>query len=351
MGDAILADLEARIREAAAAKSPLVVRGGGTKDFYGQAIAGEVLDTTRYAGIIDYDATELVLTARAGTRLADIESTARASGQMLALRGAALRRCRDARRHGRRGIVGPATPLRRRRPRHRPRRAHARRQRRGPRVRRPRDEERRRLRPAAAHGGRARHAGRADRNLAEVRAAAQGRGDAGTRVLGRRCDPPDQRVGRQAAAGVGDLPSRGPARRAAVRGGARGRGRREEDRRKPRWRTATPSGRASASRRIRYFAGANEAGVPLWRLSVKATRRGCGSRRRATDRMGRGAALARRRRARRSGEGSVPGRATTAGTRRCSARATSPPVHSIRCRSRCTRCIAGSRRRSILPGS
>ena len=83
MGDAILADLEARIREAAAAKLPLVVRGGGTKDFYGQGIAGEVLDTTRYAGIIDYDATELVLTARAGTRLADVESTARASGQML----------------------------------------------------------------------------------------------------------------------------------------------------------------------------------------------------------------------------------------------------------------------------
>jgi len=84
VSDAVLADLQARIRAAVAAKSPLVVRGGGTKDFYGQSIAGEVLDTTPYAGIIDYDATELVITARAGTRVADIESAMRASGQMLA---------------------------------------------------------------------------------------------------------------------------------------------------------------------------------------------------------------------------------------------------------------------------
>ena len=84
MTDAVLANLQTRIRAAAAAKSPLVVRGGGTKDFYGQAIAGEVLDTTPYSGIIDYDATELVITARAGTRLADVESAMHASGQMLA---------------------------------------------------------------------------------------------------------------------------------------------------------------------------------------------------------------------------------------------------------------------------
>ncbi len=47
MTDAVLARLQARIRAAAAAKSPLVIRGGGTKDFYGQAIAGDVLDTAR----------------------------------------------------------------------------------------------------------------------------------------------------------------------------------------------------------------------------------------------------------------------------------------------------------------
>ena len=81
--DAVLADLQAQIRTAAAVQSPLVIRGGGTKDFYGQAIAGAVLDVAPYAGIVDYDPTELVITARAGTPLADLEQTLRASGQML----------------------------------------------------------------------------------------------------------------------------------------------------------------------------------------------------------------------------------------------------------------------------
>ena len=44
---------------------------------------GDVLDTTAYAGIVDYDPTELVITARAGTRLADVGQTLAASGQML----------------------------------------------------------------------------------------------------------------------------------------------------------------------------------------------------------------------------------------------------------------------------
>ena len=43
-----------------------------------------VLETRVYAGIVDYEPTELVLTARAGTSLAAIESAMRARGQMLA---------------------------------------------------------------------------------------------------------------------------------------------------------------------------------------------------------------------------------------------------------------------------
>ena len=72
-----------RIRAASLAKTPLAIRGGGTKDFYGEAPVGETLDATAYAGIVDYDPTELVLTARAGTRLADVIATLRGSGQML----------------------------------------------------------------------------------------------------------------------------------------------------------------------------------------------------------------------------------------------------------------------------
>jgi FAD/FMN-containing dehydrogenase len=81
--EAALADLQAQIRAATAVRSPLVIRGGGTKDFYGQAVAGTVLDVTPYAGIVDYDPTELVITARAGTPLADMEQALRTSGQML----------------------------------------------------------------------------------------------------------------------------------------------------------------------------------------------------------------------------------------------------------------------------
>src|SRR6185369_6338679 len=51
-------------RSAAATRTPLRFRGGGTKDFYGQALHGEIVETRDYAGIVDYDPTELVITAR-----------------------------------------------------------------------------------------------------------------------------------------------------------------------------------------------------------------------------------------------------------------------------------------------
>ena len=73
-----------RIRSAAAEKRPLRLRGGGSKDFYGQALEGEVLDTRAYAGIVAYEPTELVITVRAGTPLAELEAALRAQGQQLA---------------------------------------------------------------------------------------------------------------------------------------------------------------------------------------------------------------------------------------------------------------------------
>ncbi|MCS0582557.1 glycolate oxidase subunit GlcE [Massilia pinisoli] len=64
--------------------SPLRIRGGGTKDWYGQRLEGDVLDTRAYTGIVDYEPTELVITARCGTPLADIETALAERGQMLA---------------------------------------------------------------------------------------------------------------------------------------------------------------------------------------------------------------------------------------------------------------------------
>ena len=78
------ADLRAIILDAAARKAPLRIRGGGTRDFYGGELRGEVLDSSVHSGVIDYEPTELALTARAGTRIVEIESLLAANNQMLA---------------------------------------------------------------------------------------------------------------------------------------------------------------------------------------------------------------------------------------------------------------------------
>lgn len=82
--DAILDQFRARIVAASAQGAPLLLRGGGSKDWYGQHVAGDVLDTRAYAGVVDYEPTELVLTARCGTPLAQIEDLLARHGQMLA---------------------------------------------------------------------------------------------------------------------------------------------------------------------------------------------------------------------------------------------------------------------------
>lgn len=60
------------------------IRGGGSKDFYGGTLQGEPLDVGSYRGIVDYEPSELVLTARAGTPLSEIEAALQERGQMLA---------------------------------------------------------------------------------------------------------------------------------------------------------------------------------------------------------------------------------------------------------------------------
>lgn len=79
-----LAILQEMIRDAAARRQPLRIRGEGSKDFYGEAPRGEVLDTRALSGIVDYEPSELVLTARAGTPLSEIEAALAQRGQMLA---------------------------------------------------------------------------------------------------------------------------------------------------------------------------------------------------------------------------------------------------------------------------
>jgi glycolate oxidase FAD binding subunit len=72
-----------RIRAAAASGEKLRLRGGGTKDFYGNTLSGEILDTRGYAGIVAYEPSELVVTARCGTPLAELENTLAENRQCL----------------------------------------------------------------------------------------------------------------------------------------------------------------------------------------------------------------------------------------------------------------------------
>ena len=82
--DAGIRQLADRVRDAAARGARLRIRGGGSKDWYGQRPEGEILDTRAYAGIVDYEPTELVITARCGTPLAEIEAVLAERKQMLA---------------------------------------------------------------------------------------------------------------------------------------------------------------------------------------------------------------------------------------------------------------------------
>jgi glycolate oxidase FAD binding subunit len=76
-------DLAARVRDAAARRAPLAIRGGGSKRFYAGEPQGEPLDVTGHRGIVSHEPTELVITARAGTPLAEIETALAEKDQML----------------------------------------------------------------------------------------------------------------------------------------------------------------------------------------------------------------------------------------------------------------------------
>ncbi len=64
-------------------RSPLIILGGSSKAFYGRRTTGTKLSVTGYSGVINYEPSELVITARAGTPLKEIEELLAEHGQML----------------------------------------------------------------------------------------------------------------------------------------------------------------------------------------------------------------------------------------------------------------------------
>lgn len=76
--------LAVRVADAYASKTPLVITGGGSKHFLGRPTQGELLALDGHRGVINYDPEELVLTARAGTPLAELETLLAEHEQMFA---------------------------------------------------------------------------------------------------------------------------------------------------------------------------------------------------------------------------------------------------------------------------
>lgn len=112
-----LVDLVERVRDATRTATPLDIQGGGSKAFYGGRPVGQALSTRGLVGITAYEPTELYITVRAGTPLAEVEAALAERGQMLAFEPP-----RFARADGTRpatvggmvaaGLSGPSRPAR-----------------------------------------------------------------------------------------------------------------------------------------------------------------------------------------------------------------------------------------------
>ncbi|WP_053158081.1 glycolate oxidase subunit GlcE [Pseudomonas sp. Pf153] len=72
-----------QVNQALQNATPLRIQGSNSKAFLGRSVAGEVLDTRSHRGIVSYDPTELVITARCGTPLAHVSEVLDAAQQML----------------------------------------------------------------------------------------------------------------------------------------------------------------------------------------------------------------------------------------------------------------------------
>lgn len=83
VADPALRELVDRVRGARADRTALDIQGGRTKAWYGEEPEGLALSTAALRGISSYEPSELVVTARAGTPLAELEAALAEQGQCL----------------------------------------------------------------------------------------------------------------------------------------------------------------------------------------------------------------------------------------------------------------------------
>ncbi len=80
----LTASLCDQIAQACAAKTALSIHGGHSKDFYGHACEGKRIEVSGHTGVLGYEPSELVIRARAGTPLSEVDQLLDEHGQMLA---------------------------------------------------------------------------------------------------------------------------------------------------------------------------------------------------------------------------------------------------------------------------
>ena len=101
-----------QILTAQANKKPLRIVGGDTKKFLRKGAVSESLSTLEHSGIISYQPSELVITAKSGTKLSDIELELDKSDQMLAFEPPRLGSLTTIGGVVSSGLSGPSMPYR-----------------------------------------------------------------------------------------------------------------------------------------------------------------------------------------------------------------------------------------------
>ena len=110
--DSAVAALQERVRKAAHDGEALAITGGGTKSFLGRVSRGTPCSVHAIQGVVHHEPTELVVTVRAGTRLAELESRLAQSGQMLPFEPPALGEGATIGGTSACGLAGPSRPYR-----------------------------------------------------------------------------------------------------------------------------------------------------------------------------------------------------------------------------------------------
>lgn len=81
--DSTVVQMSEQVCQAVHDETPLRIVGGDTKAFYGRSVSGIEFNMSTYAGIVGYEPTELVITAKAGTLLSEINQCLNHQSQML----------------------------------------------------------------------------------------------------------------------------------------------------------------------------------------------------------------------------------------------------------------------------